>query len=80
MEFQYTEYTAKKKKELKHDGYLYRFSPYDLVWNNDCYSLFKQYNVFAFIEEFYDTLHLSSYGHALTSIEAMLTQKGVLLS
>ena len=40
MEFQYTEYTAKKKKELKHDGYLYRFSPYDLVWNNDCYYIF----------------------------------------
>lgn len=52
-------------------------------WNKtpeETASLFKQYNVFAFIEEFYDTLHLSSYGHALTSIEAMLTQKGVLLS
>ena len=40
VEFQYTEYTARKKKELKHDGYLYRFSPYDLVWNNDCYYIF----------------------------------------
>ena len=40
VEFQYIEYTARKKKELKHDGYLYRFSPYDLVWNNDCYYIF----------------------------------------
>lgn len=31
---------GKKEKELKHDGYLYRFSPYDLVWNNDCYYIF----------------------------------------
>lgn len=37
VEFQYIEYTAKKEKELKHDGYWYRFSPYDLAWNNDCY-------------------------------------------
>lgn len=40
VEFHYTEYTARKKKELKHDGYLYRISPYDLVWNNDCYYIF----------------------------------------
>lgn len=37
IEFQYIEYTAKKEKALKYDGYWYRFSPYDLVWNNDCY-------------------------------------------
>lgn len=52
-------------------------------WNKtpeETTALFKQHDVFAFVEEFYDTLHLSSYGHALTSIEAMLAQKGVLLS
>ena len=37
VEFQYTEYTPAKKKVLKHNGYTYRFSPYDLVWNNDSY-------------------------------------------
>ena len=42
--------------------------------------LFKQHDVFAFIAEFYDTLHLSSYGHALGDVEAMLRKKGVLVS
>lgn len=37
VEFQYIEYSAEKEKKLKHDGYWYRFSPYDLAWNNDCY-------------------------------------------
>lgn len=42
--------------------------------------LFKQFDIFSFIEEFYDSLHLSSYSHALGDIEAMLRQKGVVLS
>lgn len=37
VEFKYIEYTARKEKVFKHNGILYRFSPYDLVWNNDCY-------------------------------------------
>lgn len=37
IEFQYIEYTAAKEKVLKYNGYWYHFSPYDLVWNNDCY-------------------------------------------
>ncbi len=40
IEFQYIEYTPKKENVLKHDGYLYCFSPYDLVWSNDCYYVF----------------------------------------
>lgn len=37
MTFQYFEYTAAKKKMLKHDGQVYQFSPYTLLWNNDSY-------------------------------------------
>lgn len=39
--------------------------------------LFKQYDVFSFISECYDMLHLSSYHYALHEIETMLAQKGV---
>ena len=35
--FRYFEYTPKKEKVLKHDGYKYRFSPYAMIWNRDCY-------------------------------------------
>ena len=35
--FRYFEYTPKKEKILKHDGYKYRFSPYALIWSRDCY-------------------------------------------
>lgn len=34
---QYYEYTPRKEKILKHDGYRYPFSPYALVWSRDCY-------------------------------------------
>lgn len=38
--FKYYEYTPEKKKVFKHNGQLYRFSPFDLVWSNDCYYVF----------------------------------------
>lgn len=40
VEFQYIEYNAKMEKTHKHDGRIYRLSPYDLVWNTDCYYVF----------------------------------------
>ncbi|MBQ9117050.1 MAG: WYL domain-containing protein, partial [Clostridia bacterium] len=40
VEFQYIEYTPDKEKSLKHNGQIYRLSPYDLVWNNDSYYIF----------------------------------------
>lgn len=40
IKFQYYEYTAEKKKVLKHKGQIYEFSPYDLVWCNDSYYIF----------------------------------------
>ena len=38
--FQYFQYDVKKKQKLKHDGALYKFSPYALVWNGDYYYMF----------------------------------------
>lgn len=49
-------------------------------WNKtpaEIATLFKQYDVFSFISECYDLLHLSSYHHALHDIEKMLVAKGV---
>lgn len=40
IRFKYIEYTQEKKKVLKHKGYQYEFSPYDLVWHNDSYYVF----------------------------------------
>lgn len=37
IQFKYVEYTEDKKKVHKHDGYVYEFSPYALLWQNDCY-------------------------------------------
>lgn len=37
IRFKYIEYTAEKKKIHKHNGYVYEFSPYALLWHNDCY-------------------------------------------
>lgn len=35
--FKYYEYTLEKTKVFKHNGQVYVFSPYDLVWSNDSY-------------------------------------------
>ena len=43
-------------------------------------SLFKQHDIFSFIEDCYDILKTSSYSHALSCIEKILTQKGALLT
>ena len=37
IRFRYVEYTADKKKIYKHNGYIYEFSPYALLWKDDCY-------------------------------------------
>ncbi len=37
IKFKYIEYTASKKKVHKHNGYVYEFSPYAVLWHNDCY-------------------------------------------
>lgn len=35
--FKYFTYNVRKDKKEKHNGYLYKFSPYKLVWNGDYY-------------------------------------------
>ena len=35
--FKYVEFAPDKTKKEKHDGQVYVFSPYALVWNDDCY-------------------------------------------
>lgn len=42
-------------------------------------AIFKQYNILGFIAECYDSLHLSSDLCALTDIETLLNNKGVLV-
>ncbi|MDD4493401.1 MAG: WYL domain-containing protein [Eubacteriales bacterium] len=37
IQFQYYYYTPSRKRELKHDGKFYTFSPYDMYWNDDSY-------------------------------------------
>lgn len=37
IQFQYYEYTQKKERILKHDGYFYKLDPYALEWKNDHY-------------------------------------------
>lgn len=51
-------------------------------WNKtaeEIAALFKQYGILDYIAECYDTLHLSSYQHALTDLELLLAQKGVVV-
>lgn len=35
--FKYYEYGRDKRKRFKHNGRVYRFSPYGMIWNNDRY-------------------------------------------
>ena len=37
VSFQYFQYNVKKEQKLRHDGEVYVFSPYTLVWNGDYY-------------------------------------------
>lgn len=37
VSFQYFQYNVKKEQQLRHDGEVYVFSPYTLVWNGDYY-------------------------------------------
>jgi hypothetical protein len=51
-------------------------------WNMspiECARLFKQYDVFGFIENCYDMLHLSSYQCTLDDVEEMLRNNGVIV-
>lgn len=43
----------------------------------ECTRLFQQFDIFKFIADCYDTLHLSSYECALNDVEEILQNNGV---
>lgn len=43
----------------------------------ECAKLFKDYDLWGFIEECYDVLHLNSYNCVVNDIETLLKNKGV---
>ncbi len=43
----------------------------------DCTRLFEQYDIFGFISDCYDTLHLASYDCTLRDVEEILQSNGV---
>ena len=45
----------------------------------ECADLFKQYKIFDFIEDCYDSLHLSGYQCALDDIQTLLSNQGVVV-
>lgn len=44
-----------------------------------CANLFKKYDIWGFIEECYDILHLKSYNCVVNDIEILLKNKGVVI-
>lgn len=42
-----------------------------------CAEIFKKYDILGFIEDCYDSLHLSSYQAALDDVETLLANRGV---
>ena len=49
-------------------------------WNKtpeETTAIFEEFDVFEYIADCYDMLHLSSYHPALNDIEALISQKGV---
>lgn len=49
-------------------------------WNisaKECAEIFKKYDIYGFISECYDFLHLNSYACALSDVETLLKNKGV---
>jgi hypothetical protein len=51
-------------------------------WNispSQCAQLFRKYDLFGFISECYDLLHVSSYERVLDDIEDILRRKGVVI-
>lgn len=44
-----------------------------------CAKLFEKYDIWGFIEECYDILHLNGYSCVLSDIEILLKNKGVMV-
>ncbi len=45
----------------------------------ECVELFRKYDIFGFIEECYELLHLNGYNCVLDDIETLLKNQGVSL-
>ena len=43
----------------------------------ECAEIFRKYDILGFINECYDSLHLSSYNCALDDVETLLHNQGV---
>lgn len=43
----------------------------------ECANLFQKHDVFGFLDECYDSLHLNSYACALADVETLLRNEGV---
>ncbi len=65
-----------------HDMQCWIFRHAQIKWGlapSDCAALFRKHNIFAFIAECYDILHLSSYTCALNDVEEFLKNRGVVV-
>ena len=45
----------------------------------ECVQIFRENDIFGFIERCYDSLHLSSYACALDDVEELLRNRGVVV-
>lgn len=43
----------------------------------ECAEIFREYDIFGFIDDCYDSLHLNSYQCALDDVETLLRNRGV---
>ncbi len=58
---------------------LHQFCMKNNVLSAEANSIFKVYNIWEYIEECYDTLHLNGDEYILNDIEQILFSKGVVL-
>ncbi len=47
---------------------------------SECANLFKKYGLFAYIEECYELLHLSSYESVVSDLEDILKSNGITIN
>ena len=70
---------SKREKDIA-DMQCWVFRMAQTKWNmsaKDCTALFKQYDIFGYISECYELLHVSSYSCALEDVEEILLANGV---
>lgn len=63
-----------------HDMQCWVFRMAQTKWklsSSECAKLFKEFNIFKFIEDCYDILHLNSYACVLADVERIIEKNGV---